>query len=128
MEHPSSTDDHLKESFPKTSYEKGLVAEDVVVSHFLKKKYHLLHRRRRIAGVEVDLIFQHLAHHELLMVEVKSVTSGFENFRRIHPKQIWRLRRAFMWMIEHSVYPVEFQIVFVDLEKRFLRIMQFGGV
>ena len=56
---------------------KGLRSEDLVLEYFLKRQFDLLARRKRIIGVEVDLLFKKSAC--LHIVEVKSYREGFPN-------------------------------------------------
>jgi len=52
---------------------RGEYAEQKVYEHFLKQGYQLLLHRKKLFGVEFDLIFQGSDH--LIYVEVKSVRS-----------------------------------------------------
>ena len=68
---------------------KGLRSEDLVLEYFLKRQFDLLARRKRIIGVEVDLLFKKSAC--LHIVEVKSYREGFP---MISSKQLLRLKRV----------------------------------
>ena len=125
MELQASIDDLSRVSSSKTSYDKGFEAEDIVASYYQKQNFILISQRKKIAGVEVDLVFQHQVTSEVLAVEVKSVTRGFENYLRLRPAQIRRLRRAFQVLVENSAHPVEMKVVFVDLIRRRMRVSHF---
>lgn len=71
------------------SYQRGLAAEDSALRHYQAAGAHLLARRWRGAGGEIDLILQDDA--QLIFVEVKSSTNFDTAAFALRPAQIARI-------------------------------------
>ena len=91
---------------------RGKYCEEIARIYFQKRGWILWAQNKRIAGVEIDFIFN--SPQAFLLVEVKSDNQ----WRREHPvskKQKQRLRQAFMAFCEvRQEKPSFFEIVFVD--------------
>ncbi len=51
-----------------------MFAESLVIQHYLEKGYRLCYQRKKLFGVEFDLIFRN--QNETVYVEVKSIKSA----------------------------------------------------
>jgi Holliday junction resolvase-like predicted endonuclease len=54
---PQFTEEPSKE-YESTSYNKGIWGEECVIKYFLSKNYEFLQKRKKIFGVEIDLLFK----------------------------------------------------------------------
>ena len=113
--------------FPlKTSAEIGLEAELKVIDHFRNRGCQLVFQRKKIAHVEIDLIFNDVLNQQFIAVEVKSVRGSFENFPRVSVSQIKRLKRTFQILIEGTGKEFELLVAYVNLEKETIEFQDFN--
>lgn len=85
----------------KSSSERGLESENLVIQHYASKGYRLIQQRVKTVFAEVDLIFQGKKGN-LILVEVKSLSSWDFFQHRISEKQKKRLSRALQYYQSHG--------------------------
>ena len=98
------------------AHKQGLWAEAQVIEFCKKQSYQLLAQRLKTPYAEVDLLFRHPHQRQLLLVEVKSLSSwDFIHFR-LSKKQKQRLLRAHQYLYEQHEMEVVFNWAFVTPE------------
>lgn len=93
----------------------ALNCEVRVLEYFLKHNFSLLYHRKKLFGVEVDLIF---TNHTgaILLVEVKSNRSGWSLTERLSKNQIDRLCRVRLKLQDFLRAGVQAHVVLVAQE------------
>lgn len=81
-----------------TNAQRGQWAEDVVSEFLIQKKWSVLSRRIKYKFGEVDLIVGR--KNDVAIVEVKYLHSEWMAFQRIDQKQIYRLKKNFIYLSE----------------------------
>ena len=95
------------------SYQFGIDLELQVLSYVqVQYKAELIAHRYRSPFGEVDLLVR-LPKGEILMIEVKSLSSEERREHRLGARQKMRLKRVFLWLAEINAN-VLFWLVFVD--------------
>lgn len=93
-------------------YQNGKWAEQETIIYYEKKGYQLKWQRKKIANIEVDLIFKNKNHY--LMVEVKTAGYSLSLENYFTEKQKKRLNRAYMCLNENLSFPLCANLVIVD--------------
>ncbi|MEM7646338.1 MAG: YraN family protein [Pseudomonadota bacterium] len=94
-----------------TSKTRGDECEQIASNYYRSHGLRLLHKNKKVAGVEIDLIFQGLDC--LLMVEVKSFSDSTLNTFRVSKNQKRRLLMARDFFQEKVRRPVQMKVCFV---------------
>lgn len=85
------------------AYRYGLRAETRCVIFLWVRGYHIIARRMRNSGGEIDLIA--MRRHQLVFIEVKARQSRDEGLYALSPKQQQRIiHAAKIWLAEHTKY------------------------
>jgi Holliday junction resolvase-like predicted endonuclease len=84
--------------------------------HYESLGYQLAARRLKTPFSEIDLVMRTPANqgsHELVWIEVKSLTKNHWSGHRVSSRQLQRLRRAFQWAIHRKMKVAAFHLAFV---------------
>ena len=108
----------LKSTFREYSslsyQERGLLAELWVGFRYLERGYFILGFRHKTPFYEIDLLFHHPIKKEIVLVEVKTLTSHTYLVPRVSPSQQRRLVRAIIFVAEKYQKNTQVHWAFVD--------------
>lgn len=98
-----------KEKF--SAQQKGFECEQLVLTHYLEKSYELIEQRFKTPFAEIDLVLRS-PEQEIVLVEVKSLSSFDFLNERVSKSQKQRLLRAFRYFLgEHDRVRLELAVV-----------------
>lgn len=99
-----------------TAYKRGLKSEEIVIQELESKRYQLLFRRKKIWGVEFDLIFE--KDDVKYLIEVKSLgpRSSLEN--RWPWRQKSRFYKVAQIISENPKYNAQFKLAVVHANSK----------
>jgi Holliday junction resolvase-like predicted endonuclease len=109
-----STEDRSREC-ENTSYKKGLWGEDCVVEYLLKKNFEFIQKRKKIFGVEIDLLFK--KDEIFYFVEVKCLGEHSSLEGRWPRRQKQRFLRIATVLAESSTLDCRFMFAVVRADK-----------
>ena len=104
------------------------MSEEIAMHFFQNKsKWVLSSWRRKIFDIEVDLLFKK-GDHDLLAVEVKSLSSSLMDYPRLSSNQVNRLIKAQAALQSGDIDSVAVSVCFVEYEKKIPRQLWFRSL
>ena len=96
--------------------EKGLLKENIVARHLVKKGWTIVSQNKKILGVEVDIVAK--KNRERILVEVKSIQTEDQIEKILKDKQKNRLKKVAESLCESPHSSIQLFLAAVDRQNK----------